>query len=500
MASKSGKSKAKSSYTDLHAIIDEIARESDTDLQEDVSDCVSSLDSQFEDMFLYGEDAILDCPSDSDWEPPLPSCPSPRGACSFSRTPAVSGSTSTPALPGVTKKRRWGRDTPAIREEEGRWHSVLEEDVAPPPPLFRPKRPLGPKLDMTSKYSPMQLFQLFFTSSVVDSLVLNTNKYGAKKQAGKKEGWKPISMSDLFCFLSMVIYMGIVKLKTLKDYWKTAPLYQLPFPSAVMSCKRFLTISRALHISDPEVDEDNEKKRGTARFDKLCKIKPLYPSIVEACKTYFQPGQNLSIDERMVASKARISLKQYMRNKPTKWGYKLFVLADSACAYTCNFFVYEGKSSFATAIKDYNKSMGGVDLSDALIGYYNVLHKTMKWYKTFFYHFIDIAVGRVVRSPVLPSWQPEMQRCETAGCHGHAHACQSPVICSHRATRATRATAIFPRATTYATATLLSAQLQTQPVPLLQPWHSCSRQIAFRMRPGATPQRGLEETHSQKPG
>ena len=44
------------------------------------------------------------------------------------------------------------------------------------------------------------------------------------------------------------------------------------------------------------------------------------------------------------------------------------------------------------AIGDYNKHMGGVDKSDQMIKYYEVLHKSLKYWKKIFLHMIDMAV------------------------------------------------------------------------------------------------------------
>uniref|UniRef100_A0A9J7YQX3 PiggyBac transposable element-derived protein domain-containing protein n=1 Tax=Cyprinus carpio carpio TaxID=630221 RepID=A0A9J7YQX3_CYPCA len=521
-------------FVGVEAVLEELDRMSDTETCSE-----ASFDSVREAAYNVGEDPDFDVASSGEESQPA-SQPrtSNQDTCSASTT-STPQTSMTPThsagdsvRPKTCSKQYRGRSRsvkgtkrPAnvMSESSGteRWYDCSEEDEAPALPHFLPKRIPGPQLVMDRIYSPLQLFQLFFTVSAMDTIVKNTNSFARmRSEAGKRFVWLPLKVQELYSYIGLVIYMGLLGAKNIIDYWSGKEIYRLPFPKSVMSRSRFQAISWNIHLCDPENDVENARKRGTPAYDKLFKIKPLYTDIVTACKTYFHPDRQLAVDERMVASKARIGIKQYIKDKPTKWGYKLFVLADSACGYTWNFFVYEGKSSLATgkglsydsvmqlldlsllgggyqlfmdnfytspclfmdllakktlacgtvrtnrqgfpkmkandlsrrdprgtirwlrdgkllflkwmdtrevtmcstmhkayggetvlrrvknpdgswemrkipipvAVKDYNKYMGGVDLSDALIGYYNVLHKTTKWYKTFFFHFGDIAV------------------------------------------------------------------------------------------------------------
>lgn len=81
-------------------------------------------------------------------------------------------------------------------------------------------------------------------------------------------------------------------------------------------------------MSDPVEDAFNNSRKGTGDDDCLHRIHPLYDSLRVACRAVYHPQQNLSVDEHMVVNKARIALKKYIKNKPTKWEIKLFALSD----------------------------------------------------------------------------------------------------------------------------------------------------------------------------
>ena len=43
-------------------------------------------------------------------------------------------------------------------------------------------------------------------------------------------------------------------------------------------------------------------------------------------------------------------------------------------------------------VEMYNRFMGGVDKSDQYLSYHNILRKTVRYWKTLFYHIIDVCV------------------------------------------------------------------------------------------------------------
>lgn len=50
------------------------------------------------------------------------------------------------------------------------------------------------------------------------------------------------------------------------------------------------------------------------------------------------------MDEAMIKFKGRLGFKQYMKDKPTKWGIKVIVLSDARNGYVYRLEIYTGKN------------------------------------------------------------------------------------------------------------------------------------------------------------
>ena len=73
------------------------------------------------------------------------------------------------------------------------------------------------------------------------------------------------------------------------------------------------------------------------------KLDWFFDYILNKCKTNFTPTKNISVDERMITFRRRLSFRQYMPAKLTKYGIKVWMAADSSNGYVLNFDVYLGK-------------------------------------------------------------------------------------------------------------------------------------------------------------
>ena len=130
--------------------------------------------------------------------------------------------------------------------------------------------------------------------------------------------------------------MGINNLPRIAMYWSTDPFIGNTGIQSVMARNRFEELSQYLHFTNSET----EPPRGDANFDRLFKIRPILSIVLNNIQNAYEPSKNLSVDEAMIAFKGRLSFRQYMPAKPTKYGIKVWTAADSQNGYVTNFAVY----------------------------------------------------------------------------------------------------------------------------------------------------------------
>ena len=205
----------------------------------------------------------------------------------------------------------------------------------------------GPPSALAPDASPVALFARFFTDSVWELIVQETNRYAAANTSisPRARPWEDVTVLELKAFTGLLLLVGIVALPRLEMYWQTShPLIATTGIASIMSRIRFEQIFCFLHLAD----SSQQIPVGQPGHDKLFKVRKLLDLVLPLFESEYNLHNSVAVDEAMIPFKGHLGFKQYMKNKPTKWGIKAFVLSDSTNGYVYRVQIYTGKSMEAT--------------------------------------------------------------------------------------------------------------------------------------------------------
>lgn len=263
-------------------------------------------------------------------------------------------------------------------------------------------------------------FEKMFPEETTNFIVDQTNRhyeYVTSNQAPTPKSrltkWKPLTVEEFKVFLAITLLMVHNKKNVLENYWSTDKL-QLNYIPNLMSRNRYCTILRLLHFSDNA--QQNQHGR-------LSKIKDLVDMFRKTFSSNLIPFRNLCIDESLLKFKGRLSFKQFIPSKRSRFGIKTYVLCDCETGYVLDFIVYTGKDSEIYNTEDLGIS--GAIVTTLLTPYLNKGHLLFvdNWYSSpdlFTYlHLNKTNACGTVRGERLgmPQFQQELEVGQTETCN-----------------------------------------------------------------------------------
>ena len=176
--------------------------------------------------------------------------------------------------------------------------------------------PIPEEIAELSGLPAYDIFTKYLTPEMITFITAQTCQYA---QRDRNDQTFNVSEGEIAKFLGIILASGYHHLPTEDSYWSTSEDLDAPIFRKIMSRERFRSIKKYLHIAD----------NANLAKSKVAKVLPLFNMLKERCQQFGVFDELLSVDESMVPYRGLHSAKQYMRNKPVKFGYKVWMLCSA---------------------------------------------------------------------------------------------------------------------------------------------------------------------------
>jgi hypothetical protein len=193
------------------------------------------------------------------------------------------------------------------------------------------------KMDMRGTLqgsTPLHVFERIIDDEVIQHFVDQTKVYAAGVHNDHNFD---VSPDDIRTFLAILLFSGYHELPSERHYWSIADDLGIPLVKESMTRDRYLKIKRYFHLADNSHLPSN---------DRAFKVRPLITMLNDRFHRWGVFDQNIAVDESMVGYFGNSSLKQFIRGKPTRFGYKLWSLCGES-GFCYSFDLYCGRSGAA---------------------------------------------------------------------------------------------------------------------------------------------------------
>jgi hypothetical protein len=218
----------------------------------------------------------------------------------------------------------------------------------------------GPAKAGKDASTPLDFWRLLIDAEIMNEIVQQTNdEIRLKKEKRQKSGASeqsyhgPTTEKEILALFGLMYIAGIQKSSKLntEDIWSTDN--GINVFRATMSEHRFRYLLTCIRFDDKVTREDR------ALNDNFTPMRYVWSRFIKNCTNNYSPSQNLTVDEQLLGFRGHTrGFKVYIKQKPAKFGIKIFMLNDTSTSYMFNAIPYTGKSPNERSEEERKKNGG----------------------------------------------------------------------------------------------------------------------------------------------